>query len=47
MNDAFREAGVSWDEIDLVTVGDSFAITPLLLLEDLGFCKGRRRRLHW
>ena len=38
-NDAFREAGVSRDEIDLVTVGDSFAITPLLLLEDLGFCK--------
>jgi len=38
-NDAFAAAGVSRGDIDLVTVCDNFAITPLVLLEDYGFCK--------
>jgi acetyl-CoA acetyltransferase len=37
--DAFAEAGVSRDEVDLATIGDSFAISPLVLLEDYGFCE--------
>lgn len=38
-NDAFREAGVDRKDIDLFTVCDNFAITPLVLLEDYGFVK--------
>ena len=36
---AFGEAGVTPDEIDIAMIYDSFSITVLALLEDLGFCK--------
>jgi acetyl-CoA C-acetyltransferase len=36
---AFGEAGVRPDEIDIAMIYDSFTITVLVLLEDLGFCK--------
>jgi acetyl-CoA acetyltransferase len=36
---AFAEAGVERADIDLVGVCDNFAITPIVLLEDYGFCK--------
>jgi acetyl-CoA acetyltransferase len=36
---AFGMAGVSHDDIDLCTVYDSFTITVLATLENLGFCK--------
>jgi acetyl-CoA acetyltransferase len=36
---ALRMAGVSHDAIDLVTIYDSFTITVLVTLENLGFCK--------
>ncbi len=36
---AFDEAGLSPDDIDLVTIYDSFTITVLITLEDLGFCE--------
>jgi acetyl-CoA acetyltransferase len=37
--DAFRHAGVTPEDIDTVQLYDSFTITALLMLEDLGFCK--------
>ena len=35
---AFDEAGVSHGDIDYVSIYDSFTITVLITLEDLGFC---------
>ncbi|MEE9278352.1 MAG: hypothetical protein V3V06_08065, partial [Dehalococcoidia bacterium] len=35
---AFAQAGVRPDEIDIAMVYDSFSITVLICLEDLGFC---------
>ena len=35
---AFAEAGVKASEIDIAMIYDSFSITVLALLEDLGFC---------
>ena len=52
--DAFAEAGVRPDEIDIAMIYDSFTITVLICLEDLGFCKKgeggawvRGDRLRW
>ncbi|MCC6382213.1 MAG: hypothetical protein IT304_06865 [Dehalococcoidia bacterium] len=36
---AFGEAGVRPDEIDVAMIYDSFTITVMVMLEDLGFCK--------
>lgn len=36
---AFGQAGVRPDEIDIAMIYDSFTITVLTILEDLGFCK--------
>ena len=36
---AFGEAGVSPAEIDVLMAYDSFSITVMCLIEDLGFCK--------
>ena len=36
---AFEEAGLTSADIDMVTIYDSFTITVLITLEDLGFCE--------
>ena len=36
---AFGEAGITPGEIDIAMIYDSFSITVLTILEDLGFCK--------
>jgi acetyl-CoA acetyltransferase len=36
---AFSEAAITPAEVDMAMLYDSFTITVLLLLEDLGFCK--------
>jgi acetyl-CoA acetyltransferase len=37
--DAFAEAGLRPTDVDVVTCCDNFAITPLIALEDYGFCE--------
>jgi acetyl-CoA acetyltransferase len=37
-DDAFNAAGVKREDIDLVNLCDSFAIAPIVQLEDYGFC---------
>lgn len=36
---AFRRAGLTRDDVDFCTIYDSFTITVLVTLENLGFCK--------
>jgi acetyl-CoA C-acetyltransferase len=36
---AFAEAGLSHTDVDMAMIYDSFTITVLMTLEDLGFCK--------
>ena len=44
---AFAEAGITPADIDYVSIYDSFTITVLITLEDLGFCgKGGRRAIR-
>src|SRR4051794_3580349 len=35
---AFAEAGLGPDDVDVLELYDAFTITPILFLEDLGFC---------
>jgi acetyl-CoA acetyltransferase len=37
--EAFRRAGVRPEDVDTIQVYDSFTITVLMLLEDMGFCQ--------
>ena len=44
---AFKMAGLKPADVDMLSLYDAFTITPILFLEDLGFCpKGRRRPLR-
>jgi acetyl-CoA acetyltransferase len=45
-NRAFEQAGLRRDEIDVAGIYDSFTITALVQLEDLGFC-GRGEAGDW
>ena len=36
---AFAEAGISPSEVDVLMAYDSFSITVMCMIEDLGFCK--------
>ena len=36
---AFSQAGIEPEEIDIAMIYDSFSVTVLMLLEDLGFCQ--------
>jgi acetyl-CoA acetyltransferase len=36
---AMEKAGLKIDDLDVAYIYDSFTITPIILLEDLGFCK--------
>lgn len=36
---AFKTAGLTPDDVDVVELYDAFTINPILFLEDLGFCK--------
>lgn len=38
-NIAFEQAGIGPGDIDLVQIYDAFSINPIMILEDLGFCK--------
>lgn len=38
-DDAFRRAGLSRGDIEMAMLYDAFSATPLILLENLGFCK--------
>jgi acetyl-CoA acetyltransferase len=40
--DAFRRSGLSRRDIDLAMLYDAFSVTPLILLENLGFCEPGR-----
>lgn len=51
---AWGEAGVRPDEVDIAMIYDSFTITVMMMLEDLGFCKKgeggayvTEQRLRW
>jgi acetyl-CoA acetyltransferase len=37
--EAFGMAGITPDDVDVLQAYDAFTITPLLAIEDLGFCK--------
>jgi len=46
-NQAFKDAGLSREDMDLVEVHDCFTIAEILALEDLGFCeKGKGGSLY-
>jgi acetyl-CoA acetyltransferase len=40
--DAFRRSGLARSDIDLAMLYDAFSVTPLILLENLGFCEPGR-----
>ena len=44
---AFKQAGVTHDQIDVIEVHDCFTIGEILALEDLGFCeKGKAGKMY-
>jgi acetyl-CoA C-acetyltransferase len=46
-NQAFKDAGMSRKDIDVIEVHDCFTISEILSLEDLGFCeKGKGGKLY-
>jgi acetyl-CoA C-acetyltransferase len=44
---AFEEAGIKPADIKYVSIYDSFTITVLICLEDLGFCPGAAAGASW